>query len=151
MATLIHALMAMLMGAPNGNIDTYPDGNIDTCPDGNTDVCPNVNIDVCPGGNIDTCPDGNRDACPDGNIEACPNGNIDTYPDAFPQTMDQSMGAAMTLSAPTDQVEALITQVAEENGLEVIDQLKELHAPSASVASTSKTTDQAREDDLSRR
>ena len=65
--------------------------------------------------------------------------------------MDQSMGAAMTLTAPTDQVEALITQVAEENGLEVIDQLKELHAPSASVASTSRTTDQEREDDLSRR
>ena len=87
------------------------------------------------------------DACSDGNFDSCPDGNTD----AFPQTMDQSMGAAMTLSAPTDQVEALITQVAEENGLEVIDQLKELHAPSASVASTSKTTDQAREDDLSRR
>ena len=40
--------------------------------------------------------------------------------------MENSMGAAMTLSTPTDQVEALISQVAEENGLEVIDQLKDL-------------------------
>ncbi|KAK7114282.1 charged multivesicular body protein 1a-like [Littorina saxatilis] len=71
--------------------------------------------------------------------------------DVRTSTMDQAMGAAMTLSAPTDQVEALITQVAEENGLEVIDQLKDLHAPSASVASTSKSTEQDREDDLSRR
>ena len=61
------------------------------------------------------------------------------------------MGSAMTLSAPTDQVESLITQVAEENGLDVIDQLKDLHAPSASVASVSKTGDQEKEDDLSRR
>ncbi|KAL8590031.1 Charged multivesicular body protein 1A [Nucella lapillus] len=71
--------------------------------------------------------------------------------DVRTSTMDQAMGAAMTLSTPTDQVEALITQVAEESGLEVIDQLKDLHAPSASVASTSKNADQAREDDLSRR
>lgn len=66
-------------------------------------------------------------------------------------TMDQAMGAAMTLSTPTDQVEALIQQVAEENGLEVMDQLKDLKAPAASVASSSRNQDQAREDDLTRR
>jgi charged multivesicular body protein 1 len=65
--------------------------------------------------------------------------------------MDQAMGAAMTLSSPTEQVDALIQQVAEENGLEVIDQLKDLKAPAASVASTSKSHEQEREDDLSRR
>lgn len=61
------------------------------------------------------------------------------------------MGAAMTLSTPQDQVEALIQQVAEESGLEVIDQLKDLKTPAASVATTSKTQDQEREDDLTRR
>lgn len=66
-------------------------------------------------------------------------------------TMDQAMGAAMTLSTPTDQVEALIQQVAEENGLEVMDQLKDLKAPAASVASSSRNQEQAREDDLTRR
>ena len=57
----------------------------------------------------------------------------------------------MATSAPTDQVEALINQVAEENGLEVIDQLKDLKTPAASVASSSKNQEQEREDDLSRR
>nr|KAG5696615.1 hypothetical protein BaRGS_034076 [Batillaria attramentaria] len=71
--------------------------------------------------------------------------------DVRTSTMDQAMGSAMTLSTPQDQVEALITQVAEENGLEVIDQLKDLKSPAASVATTSKTQDQEREDDLSKR
>lgn len=65
--------------------------------------------------------------------------------------MEEAMGSAMTLSTPQEQVDALIQQVAEESGLEVIDQLKDLKSPAASVASSSKTADQAREDDLSKR
>ena len=62
------------------------------------------------------------------------------------------MGAATTLSTPQDQVESLIQQVAEENGLEVMDQLKELHAPSTSIRSgASATVESSKEDDLSRR
>ena len=59
----------------------------------------------------------------------------------------------MTLSTPTNEVDALIQQVAEENGLEVIDQLKDLKAPSASVKSSvaSSSGESSKEDDLSRR
>ena len=62
------------------------------------------------------------------------------------------MGSAMALSTPTDQVEALIQQVAEENGLEVIDQLKDLQAPSTSIRSGASASGESnKEDDLSRR
>lgn len=70
--------------------------------------------------------------------------------DVHTSTMESSMGSAMALSTPTDQVEALIQQVAEENGLEVIDQLKDLQAPSTSVKSAA-SDESAKEDDLSRR
>lgn len=60
------------------------------------------------------------------------------------------MGSAMTLSTPQDQVEALIQQVAEESGLEVMDQLKDLHAPSTSIRSGA-AGESSREDELSRR
>lgn len=60
------------------------------------------------------------------------------------------MGAATTLSTPQDQVEALIQQVAEENGLEILDQIKDLHAPSTSIRS-SAAGESSKEDDLSRR
>lgn len=60
------------------------------------------------------------------------------------------MGAAMTMSTPQDQVDQLIQQVAEEEGLEMIDQLKDLN-PSTSSISSSKTTEHQKEDDLSRR
>lgn len=58
------------------------------------------------------------------------------------------MGTATTLSTPQDQVEALIVEVAEENGLEVMDQLKDLNPSSASVRESAEAK---REDDLSRR
>lgn len=58
------------------------------------------------------------------------------------------MGTATTLSTPQDQVEALIQQVAEESGLEVMDQLKDVNPASASLRATEETK---REDDLSRR
>ncbi|KAK3760081.1 hypothetical protein RRG08_064751 [Elysia crispata] len=72
--------------------------------------------------------------------------------DVRTSTLETSMGAATTLSTPQDQVESLIQQVAEENGLEVMDQLKELHAPSTSIRSgASAAAESSKEDDLSRR
>ena len=66
------------------------------------------------------------------------------------QTLENSMGAAMTLSTPQDQVDQLIQEVADESGLDVIDQLKDLN-PTTSSISASKTVEHQKEDDLSRR
>ncbi|GFR65063.1 charged multivesicular body protein 1a-like [Elysia marginata] len=72
--------------------------------------------------------------------------------DVRTSTLETSMGAATTLSTPQDQVESLIQQVAEENGLEVMDQLQDLHAPSTSVRSgASAAAESSKEDELSRR
>lgn len=57
------------------------------------------------------------------------------------------MGTAMTLSTPQDQVEALMKEVADESGLEIMDQLKDLNPAAASL----KTADSVKEDALSRR
>ncbi|CAC5400260.1 CHMP1 [Mytilus coruscus] len=70
--------------------------------------------------------------------------------DVRTSTLENSMGAAMTMSTPQDQVDQLIQQVAEEEGLEMIDQLKDLN-PSTSSISASKTAEHQKEDDLSRR
>ena len=67
--------------------------------------------------------------------------------------MESAMSSATTLTTPQDQVEALIKQVADESGMDVLDQLE-----TAKVGSTvpqdqstlpSLTTKQ--EDELSRR
>lgn len=55
------------------------------------------------------------------------------------------MNAATTLSAPSEQVEALIRQVAEENGLDVAAQM-----PSVQVSQPGERTLQ-KEDQLSKR
>lgn len=56
----------------------------------------------------------------------------------------------MTLTTPQEQVDNLIHQIAEESGLEVMDQLSQLPAGATSVgAESAKTTD--KEDQLSRR
>jgi charged multivesicular body protein 1 len=62
--------------------------------------------------------------------------------------MEGSMSAATTLSAPQDQIEALIKQVADENGLEVTSQL-----PSVSATVPGKVGDrsQVEEDNLTKR
>lgn len=70
--------------------------------------------------------------------------------DVRTSTLESAMGTATTLSTPQDQVEALIHQVAEENGLEMIDQLADLNNPSTSVKSR-ESTEERREDDLTRR
>jgi charged multivesicular body protein 1 len=51
--------------------------------------------------------------------------------------MMNSMGAAMTLSTPQDQVDQLIQEVADESGLDVIDQLKDLNPTTSSCMKTS--------------
>lgn len=64
--------------------------------------------------------------------------------------MDDSMSSAMTLTTPQEQVDSLIHQIAEENGLEVMDQLSQLPAGATSVGTESAKT-QDKEDQLSRR
>lgn len=68
--------------------------------------------------------------------------------DVRSSTLEDAMGTATTLSTPQDQVEALIVEVAEENGLEVLDQLKDINPSTASVRESAEAK---REDDLSRR
>ncbi|XP_064458715.1 charged multivesicular body protein 1a-like [Ornithodoros turicata] len=64
--------------------------------------------------------------------------------------LDDAMGNATTTTAPLAQVDQLIKQVAEENGLEMIDQLNTAElAPSDTVATTGRA--QVEEDALSRR
>jgi len=63
--------------------------------------------------------------------------------DVRTSVLEDSMGAATTLSTPQDQVASLIQQVAEEAGLEVMDQLGEASAaPSSSLAASQKTSEQ---------
>jgi len=65
--------------------------------------------------------------------------------------MDDTMGAATTLSTPTSQVDALIQQVADENGLDVINQMAELQ-PGASTLQAAKESDRGgKESELDRR
>ena len=45
--------------------------------------------------------------------------------DVHTQVLDSTMSAATTLNTPEDQVESLMKQVAEQNGLEVLDKLAE--------------------------
>lgn len=73
--------------------------------------------------------------------------------DVRTSTIEESLGGATTLSAPQDQVEALIRQVAAENDLEITDKLVDLQpeqstlAPGASVRSEQRE----KEDQLARR
>ena len=57
------------------------------------------------------------------------------------------MGSATTTTTPVNQVDDLIKQVAEENGLEISEQLASV--PAASVGEASATT--AKDDALGRR
>lgn len=60
------------------------------------------------------------------------------------------MGAATTLSTPQEQVDQLIHQVAEENGLEIISQLDTTETPTA-LPTGNQSLSQKDEDQLSRR
>lgn len=67
-------------------------------------------------------------------------------------TVEESLGAATTLSTPEDQVQALIKQVAEENDLEINDQLVGLEPGQSTLASEgTKSVSRQKEDALERR
>ncbi|CAE1282038.1 CHMP1 [Acanthosepion pharaonis] len=71
--------------------------------------------------------------------------------DVRTSTLESSMSSATTLTTPQDQVEVLIQQIAEENGLEMIDQLQDLNPATGSISSTTAAADSTREDELARR
>ncbi|MBW04884.1 Charged multivesicular body protein 1a, partial [Eschrichtius robustus] len=62
--------------------------------------------------------------------------------------MEDSMSSATTLTTPQEQVDSLILQIAEENGLEVLDQLSQLPEGASAVGESSV---RSQEDQLSRR
>lgn len=66
------------------------------------------------------------------------------------KVLEDTMGAATTLTTPQNQVDDLIQQVAEENGLEVMDKLNELPAGATSLGGESSRS-QEKEDQLSKR
>ncbi|XP_031724065.1 charged multivesicular body protein 1a [Anarrhichthys ocellatus] len=70
--------------------------------------------------------------------------------DVHTSVMEDSMSSAMTLTTPQEQVDDLIHQIAEESGLEVMDQLSQLPAGATSVGAEGSRS-QDREDLLSRR
>ncbi|XP_022333083.1 charged multivesicular body protein 1a-like [Crassostrea virginica] len=68
--------------------------------------------------------------------------------DVRTSTLENSMSSATTLSTPQDQVESLMKEIAEENDLDITDQLKDLNPTTSSIRAD---REQKREDDLSRR
>ncbi|XP_067905287.1 charged multivesicular body protein 1a [Heterodontus francisci] len=70
--------------------------------------------------------------------------------DVHTSVMEDSMSSAMTLTTPQEQVDSLIMQIAEENGLEVMDQLNQLPEGAASLGESS-VREQDKEDQLSKR
>uniref|UniRef100_A0A2I3FPZ2 Charged multivesicular body protein 1A n=1 Tax=Nomascus leucogenys TaxID=61853 RepID=A0A2I3FPZ2_NOMLE len=64
------------------------------------------------------------------------------------RVMEDSMSSATTLTTPQEQVDSLIMQIAEENGLEVLDQLSQLPEGASAVGESSV---RSQEDQLSRR
>uniref|UniRef100_T1IYE4 Uncharacterized protein n=1 Tax=Strigamia maritima TaxID=126957 RepID=T1IYE4_STRMM len=70
--------------------------------------------------------------------------------DVRTSVVEKSMGTATTLSTPQDQVDKLIQQVADENGLEIMDQLVEAN-PGSSVSASTTDRSKNEEDQLNRR
>ncbi|XP_027629238.1 charged multivesicular body protein 1a [Tupaia chinensis] len=68
--------------------------------------------------------------------------------DVHTSVMEDSVSSATTLSTPQEQVDSLIVQIAEENGLEVLDQLSQLPEGASAVGESSG---RSQEDQLSRR
>ena len=71
--------------------------------------------------------------------------------DVHTQVLDSTMSAATTLNTPEDQVESLMKQVAEQNGLEVLDKLAEHPVSQQTPASGVPTLSSGEEDKLSQR
>ena len=59
--------------------------------------------------------------------------------------MDDTMGAATAMSTPQNQVDSLIQQVADENGLEISDQMAQLQ-PGSSTLEAEAAKDKDRKD-----
>lgn len=70
--------------------------------------------------------------------------------DVHTQVLDTAMSDATTISTPTNQVDALIHQVAEENGLEMIEQIEAVPAGTSSLKESGERSKQ-KEDQLSQR
>uniref|UniRef100_T1JNW5 Uncharacterized protein n=1 Tax=Strigamia maritima TaxID=126957 RepID=T1JNW5_STRMM len=70
--------------------------------------------------------------------------------DVRTSVVENSMGTATTLSTPQDQVDKLIQQVADENGLEIMDQLADAN-PGSSVLTSTTDRSKNEEDQLNRR
>ncbi|KAB1260993.1 Charged multivesicular body protein 1a [Camelus dromedarius] len=68
--------------------------------------------------------------------------------DVHTSVMEDSMSSATTLTTPQEQVDSLIMQIAEESGLEVLDQLSQLPEGASAVGESSV---RSQEDQLSRR
>ncbi|CAB4028511.1 charged multivesicular body 1a-like [Paramuricea clavata] len=72
--------------------------------------------------------------------------------DVNSQVLDTAMGDATTISTPSNQVDALIHQVAEESGLEMLDQMEAVQPGTSTLRDTaSGERSQAQEDQLSKR
>ncbi|XP_071182240.1 charged multivesicular body protein 1a-like [Salvelinus alpinus] len=71
--------------------------------------------------------------------------------DVHTSVMEDSMSSATTLTTPQDQVDDLILQIAEESGLEVMDQLSQVPAGATSLGESSSRSQHEKEDQLSRR
>ena len=71
--------------------------------------------------------------------------------DVHTQVLDSTMSAATTLNTPDDQVESLMKQVAEQNGLEVLDQLAEHPVSQQTPTSGVPTLSTQEQDQLSKR
>jgi len=68
--------------------------------------------------------------------------------DVRTSVMEDAMGSATTLTSPREQVDGLIMQIAEENGLEVASQLAAVPTAAIKTPASSKSE---KEDDLTRR
>lgn len=72
--------------------------------------------------------------------------------DVNSQVLDTAMGDATTISTPSNQVDALIHQVAEESGLEMLNQMEAVQPGTSTLKDTaSGERSQAHEDQLSKR
>jgi len=70
--------------------------------------------------------------------------------DVRTSVMEDAMGSATTTTTPVNQVEALMKQVADENGLEITEQLASVPANTIGEATAASATTTS-EDPLSRR
>ncbi|CAL4128135.1 unnamed protein product [Meganyctiphanes norvegica] len=69
--------------------------------------------------------------------------------DVRTSVLEDSMGAATTLSTPKESVDALISQIADESGLEVMDQVNAPAIPTGSLTVGERS--QVQDDSLSKR